>query len=265
MRGWAGERTRTHSPLEHPPPNHASMLTLVSRGESASSPCARLGHRTTSVSEAVSAAEISAPPWRSGLWHDLGGLALVALHECHLAIVHLIAAAVVGRRLDELRIVLENPLLEEHRPVLGERDEEHQHRDADDHAAKVDHAHVRPEGTLEEDVGRNDGAEVASSAHHAGNDAERGAGDVGHDAKVEALRHLHKDGEEDYNDHRLHELAGVAHALVIAIVAHDNLLQVGGQLLQGRHAQTARGIKVGAADAGVVDAGGGARLDPGRV
>ena len=99
-----------------------------------------------------------------------------------------------------LRVVLDGALLEEHRAVLGEVDAKQEQRDADDHDTEVDDAVVGAVAALEEGPGGDDRAEVAAGAHHARDDAQRGARDVGHDAEVEALRHLHEDGEDDDDD-----------------------------------------------------------------
>eukprot|EP00964_Phaeocystis_antarctica_P103540 scaffold68803_cov68-Phaeocystis_antarctica.AAC.2 len=120
-----------------------------------------------------------------------------------------VGAEVAGGRLDELRVVLDGAWLEEHAAHVGEVDEEEKAGDREDVDAHVREAEVVAERAGEEDRERDDGAEGAARADHAGDDTERRARDVRDHAVVQALRGLDEDREEDH-----HGEAAAGHALV---------------------------------------------------
>eukprot|EP00964_Phaeocystis_antarctica_P036554 scaffold20882_cov71-Phaeocystis_antarctica.AAC.4 len=177
---------------------------------------------------------------------DLRGGDVRSLHVLRGAgLVHGVGAAVVSGRLDELRVVLAEALGgEEHAAHLREVDEEQPPRDAHHEDAEVEEALVGTAGlAAEEGRERNHRAEVATGANHAGHNAERGAGHVGHDAVVQALGGLHADREANHAEHsHAHEVlvldavAGVAAARegrledhVEAVVEVPQLLERGGE------------------------------------
>mmetsp|Transcript_2697 Transcript_2697/g.6702 ORF Transcript_2697/g.6702 Transcript_2697/m.6702 type:complete len:657 (+) Transcript_2697:106-2076(+) len=137
-----------------------------------------------------------------------------------------VGTEVARGRLDELGVVLDGAWLGKHGSHVREVDEEEEGGDREDVDAHVREAEVVTERAGEEDRERDDGAEGAARADHAGDHAERGARDVRHHAVVEALCGLDEDREEDHEGEggAGHVLVGDALAAIKILAGHNEAL-----------------------------------------
>ena len=158
---------------------------------------------------------------------DVLGRRLLRARRLQIVQVEDVGAEVARGRLDELGVVLDGAWLEEHATHVREVDDEKEQGDRADIDAHVREAEVDAERAGEEDRERDDGAEGAARADHAGHDAERGARDVRDHTVVEALCGLDEDGEEDHDGE-----AGAGHVLVGDAVAAPRNEGGGGELVR---------------------------------
>mmetsp|Transcript_226 Transcript_226/g.669 ORF Transcript_226/g.669 Transcript_226/m.669 type:complete len:535 (-) Transcript_226:734-2338(-) len=153
---------------------------------------------------------------------DRGGLATLLRRRLGRVKVELVGSRRVGGRLDVLRVVREVGAQED-ASLTGEEDAVHEHRARDDHNAEPDEATVERLvlARADDELPPDDRAQVAAGAHHAGDHAEGGARDEGHDAKVEALSHLDEEREDDDQDHRDAERVAIVDAVGVGILHRD--------------------------------------------
>eukprot|EP00965_Chrysotila_dentata_P254858 6212017-Pleurochrysis_carterae.AAC.2 len=142
----------------------------------------------------------------------------------NVAVVERIGAAIALWRLDALRVVVQGAGLEEHAAGVREVDEPLEERGSDDDAAEDHEACVRAVDLLEDGPEREHSARVAAGTHHARNNTQRRARDVGHNAEVQALGHLNARREHDHDEEDEPDEVVVADAVVVEDVGDDDAL-----------------------------------------